>query len=63
MWTTAHLAADAPLKINWAEMPTYNTIMAVAAGAGLLLTVELGRRLVAPARSCTPRAGRWRTGC
>lgn len=48
MQTTAHLAADAPLKINWAEMPTYNTIMAVAAGAGLLLTVELGRRLVAP---------------
>ncbi|MDL4771222.1 DUF981 family protein [Actinomadura xylanilytica] len=38
-------AADGPLKINWAEMPTYNTIMAVAAGAGLLLVVGLGRRL------------------
>ncbi|MEU5881622.1 DUF981 family protein [Spirillospora sp. NPDC047279] len=38
--------AEAPLKINWAEMPTYNTIMAVAAGAGLLLVVGLGRRLL-----------------
>lgn len=38
------LAAD--LKINWAQMPTYNTIMAVAAGAGLLLVVSLGYLLV-----------------
>lgn len=34
------------LKIDWARMPTYNTIMAVAAGVGLLLVVALGRRLL-----------------
>lgn len=34
------------LKIKWAEMPTYNTLMAVAAGCGLLLVVALGYRLV-----------------
>ncbi|WP_211241324.1 DUF981 domain-containing protein [Pseudonocardia spinosispora] len=34
------------LKIKWVEMPTYNTVMAVAAGCGLLLVVALGRRLV-----------------
>lgn len=33
------------LKIDWATMPTYNTIMAVAAGAGLLLVADFGRRL------------------
>ncbi|ROO86213.1 putative membrane protein [Actinocorallia herbida] len=42
-------AVQAALKINWAEMPTYNTIMAVAAGAGLLLVVGLWRRLAEPA--------------
>lgn len=36
----------AALKINWAEMPMYNTIMAVAAGSGLLVVVALGRRLM-----------------
>lgn len=35
-----------PLVINWAEMPTYNTIMSVAAGAGLILLVLLGRELL-----------------
>ncbi|MFE7426536.1 hypothetical protein [Streptomyces sp. NPDC057545] len=30
------------LKIDWTRMPTYNTIMSVAAGAGLLLVVALG---------------------
>ncbi|WBB73189.1 DUF981 domain-containing protein [Micromonospora sp. WMMD1128] len=39
------LAQDG-LKINWVEMPTYNTIMSVAAGVGLLLVVALGRQLV-----------------
>ncbi|MEV7007308.1 DUF981 family protein [Streptosporangium sp. NPDC051022] len=34
------------LKIDWARMPTYNTIMAVAAGVGLLLVVGLGRELL-----------------
>ncbi|RMI47233.1 DUF981 family protein [Actinomadura harenae] len=41
-------AAGPDLKIDWARMPTYNTIMAVAAGAGLLLVVGLGRRLLHP---------------
>ncbi|WP_037611894.1 DUF981 domain-containing protein [Streptomyces albus] len=34
------------LKIDWARMPTYNTLMSVAAGAGLLLVVALGFRLL-----------------
>lgn len=33
------------MKIDWAHMPTYNTVMALAAGAGLLLVVGLGYRL------------------
>ncbi|MEU0519377.1 hypothetical protein [Streptosporangium sp. NPDC006007] len=34
----ARLVQAAPeLKIDWTKMPTYNTIMAVAAGVGLLL--------------------------
>ncbi|MDX6743844.1 DUF981 domain-containing protein [Actinocorallia sp. A-T 12471] len=41
-------AVQAALKINWAEMPTYNTIMAVAAGAGLLLVAGLWRKLSTP---------------
>ncbi|MFI6520562.1 DUF981 domain-containing protein [Spirillospora sp. NPDC050679] len=41
-------AGAADLKIDWTKMPTYNTIMAVAAGAGLLLVVALGRRLLDP---------------
>ncbi|MFE4519186.1 DUF981 family protein, partial [Kitasatospora sp. NPDC056783] len=39
--------AASGLKIDWARMPTYNTIMSVAAGAGLLLVVALGRLLLA----------------
>ncbi|MFE4974998.1 DUF981 family protein [Kitasatospora sp. NPDC056651] len=38
--------AASGLKIDWARMPTYNTIMSVAAGAGLLLVVALGRLLL-----------------
>jgi uncharacterized membrane protein len=34
------------LKIDWANMPTYNTIMAVAAGVGLLSLVLFGRELL-----------------
>lgn len=34
------------LTIDWAQMPTYNTIMSVAAGAGLILLVMLGRQLI-----------------
>ena len=33
------------LTIDWATGPTYNTVMAVAAGVGLLLVVDLGRRI------------------
>jgi len=33
------------VKIDWANMPTYNTVMALAAGAGLLLVVALGYQL------------------
>ncbi|HLR83604.1 MAG TPA: DUF981 family protein [Nocardioidaceae bacterium] len=40
------LAADGGLKIDWANMPTYNTIMAVAAGVGLLSLVLAGRELI-----------------
>ncbi len=34
------------LTIDWTQMPTYNTVMAVAAGAALLGLVLLGRRLL-----------------
>ena len=34
------------LKIDWAIMPTYNTIMSVAAGAGLLALVIFARDLL-----------------
>lgn len=34
------------LKIDWTQMPTYNTIMAVAAGAALLTLVWFGRSLL-----------------
>ena len=34
------------LKIDWTRMPTYNTVMSVAAGAGLLTLVALGRSLL-----------------
>lgn len=42
----AWAAAPPELKIDWTKMPTYNTIMAVAAGVGLILVVVLGRRLL-----------------
>ena len=38
---------DQGLVIDWTQMPTYNTIMAVAAGAGLLSLVLFARRLMA----------------
>lgn len=34
------------MKIDWAAMPTYNTIMSVAAGAALIALVSLGRDLL-----------------
>jgi uncharacterized membrane protein len=34
------------LVIDWTQMPTYNTIMSLAAGAGLILIVLLGRSIV-----------------
>lgn len=39
------LLAQDDLTIDWASGPTYNTVMSVAAGVGLLLVVDLGRRL------------------
>lgn len=39
------LTALPALKIDWAKMPTYNTIMAVAAGVGLFSLVQFGREL------------------
>lgn len=42
------------LKIDWAQMPTYNTIMAVAAGTGLLMTVSLSRRVLATEKPLEP---------
>jgi uncharacterized membrane protein len=44
------------LVIDWTQMPTYNTIMSIAAGAGLLLLVMLGRALH---RDSTFRAEGW----
>ncbi len=38
--------ASEGLVIDWAEMPTYNTIMAVAVGAGVVGLVWLGRELL-----------------
>jgi uncharacterized membrane protein len=40
------LRADAGLVIDWTQMPTYNTIMSVCAGAGLLSVVWFAYRLV-----------------
>lgn len=37
---------DEGLHIDWTQMPTYNTIMALAAGAGLLTLVLLGRSIL-----------------
>ncbi|MER5332893.1 DUF981 domain-containing protein [Micromonospora sp. NPDC002717] len=40
------IVAQEDLKIDWAQMPTYNTIMALAAGVGLLLVVALGWQMM-----------------
>ena len=50
-----HLAplAASGLKIDWTKMPTYNTIMSLAAGAGLLLVVALGRQFLSSRRPTT----------
>src|SRR5699024_3915324 len=45
---------EGELVIDWASMPTYNTIMAVAAGAGLILLVQFGRELLKDPASVTP---------
>lgn len=37
---------DTGLVIDWTQMPTYNTIMSIAAGAGLIFIVMLGRALI-----------------
>lgn len=37
---------DSGLVIDWTQMVTYNTIMAVVAGASLIFVVRLGRALV-----------------
>lgn len=37
---------DTGLEIDWTQMPTYNTIMAIAAGAGLIFMYMLGRALL-----------------
>src|SRR4051794_10114077 len=39
------LEAKAALVIDWTQMPTYNTIMSVAAGTGLLSLVWFARDL------------------
>ncbi|WP_367402526.1 DUF981 family protein [Kocuria marina] len=36
---------DTGLVIDWTQMPTYNTIMSIAVGAGLIMLVLLGRDL------------------
>lgn len=46
----------AQLRIDWAEMPTYNTVMAVAAGAGLILVAGLIRRVQTPKSEIVPEA-------
>jgi|SRR5699024_5127812 len=38
--------APSELTIDWAQMPTYNTIMAVAVGVGLFTLVLFGRELL-----------------
>lgn len=42
------------LKIDWANMPTYNTIMSVAAGAGLIALVIFARDLFNARRAESP---------
>jgi uncharacterized membrane protein len=40
------LLAAGKLVIDWTQMPTYNTIMSVAAGAGLIAIVYFAREIV-----------------
>lgn len=53
------MSTSGPLVIDWTQMHTSNTVMAVAAGAGLLSVVALARQTVRgePFRSC-PKRGR-----
>ncbi|MDJ1131555.1 DUF981 family protein [Streptomyces iconiensis] len=48
--------AASGLKIDWTKMPTYNTIMSVAAGAGLLLVLALAGQLLSPDRRIVPES-------
>ncbi|HET6360610.1 MAG TPA: DUF981 family protein [Gemmatimonadota bacterium] len=42
----AQAAPETGLRIDWTTMPTYNTVMAVAAGAGLIMLVLFARELL-----------------
>lgn len=44
------MSVSGGLVIDWTQMPTYNTIMSVAAGAGLLSLFSLGRHVLAGRR-------------
>jgi uncharacterized membrane protein len=49
MYTSLIIVQAAPetgLRIDWTTMPTYNTVMAVAAGAGLIMLVLFARELL-----------------
>ena len=48
------------LKIDWTTMPTYNTVMAVAAGTGLIMLVLFGRELLRDPRKVIPES--WALG-
>ncbi len=50
----------AGLRIDWTTMPTYNTVMAVAAGAGLIMLVLFGRELRKDPKKVIPEA--WALG-
>lgn len=45
--TILPVLAQGDLVIDWENLPTYNTIMSLAAGAGLILLVRLARDLLA----------------
>lgn len=42
----AQAVPETGLRIDWTTMPTYNTVMAVAAGAGLMMLVLFARELL-----------------
>jgi uncharacterized membrane protein len=54
-----HLAQPG-LKIDWTKMPTYNTIMSVAAGAGLIMVVRLAREVIRDPKAIVAEA--WSLG-